>query len=241
MMDGSDTGGHGAKGCLAAPFHYRPLPPIMRTMEIFIDGHPVDLACRDLDGALDAAAKHLSPRGRIVVEVEADGRDLVGEDLEHERAAGAAPACLNLLSADPRDLVEVALEEVRQGLVEAQRLQVEAAELLQKDNLPAAMENIGEAVDHWQDLQKVVVQAGSLLANDIGMIRVGEVSVEETVVALAERLKDLRMLLGAGDTVAVADELMYVWPDLCERWDQTLAAIIEVVQEDPSPVEGKSP
>lgn len=202
-------------------------------MEIFIDSEPVALTCDDLEAALEAANEHLAPTGRIIVEVEADGHTLTGEDLEKQRSTGGAPTRLNLQSADPRDLVIEALEQVREGLSEAQRHQVEAAESLQRDDAAQAMDKIRVAVDRWQDLQRVVVQTGSLVRRDIGAIRVADGSVEDAVVALADRLRDLSALLTTGDTVALADELMYVWPGICEQWERTLEAIITEVNGTP--------
>ena len=216
----------------ASPFsllHARSPPSIMPTMEISIDGSTVDLDVRDLDGALEAANRHLSTTGRIVVEVEADGRVLMGDDLEAARTSGVLPAELVLQSADPRDLASEALEHVRVGLQEASRLQVEAAESLQRDDLPTAMERIRTVVDHWQNVQQVVMQVGSLIDGDIGTIRVGATSVEDAVTGLAERLRALRTLLGDRDTVGLADELMYIWPEVCTQWDAMLRAIIDVV------------
>jgi len=202
-------------------------------MEIFIDGEPVALTCDDLEAALEAANGHLSPTGRIIVEVEADGRTLTGEELEKQRSTGGVPNRLNLQSADPRELVIEALEQVREGLVEAQRHQIEAAKSLQRDDAVQAMDKIRVAVDRWQDLQRVVVQTGSLVRKDIGAIRVANGSVEDAVVALADRLKDLSSLLATGDTVGLADELMYVWPGICEQWERTLEAIITEVNGTP--------
>ena len=205
----------------------------MSAMEISLDGQTIDLQGCDLNAVLDAANAHLTPSGRIVVEVEADGRDLTGQALDEARTAGLVPVRLALHSADPRDLVVEALAGVRHGLTEAQRLQTEAADALQRDDGATAMANIKAAVDRWQDLQRVVVQTGGIVHQDIGAIRVGEGSVEEAVIALADRLRELSVLLAAGDTVAVADELLYVWPDLCTRWEQTLEAIMEVVHGEP--------
>lgn len=200
-------------------------------MAIYLDGRAVRLAGDDLRALLEDAQKTAGREGRVIVEVELDGRLLIGDELEKAADASIASSEVRLTSAEPRELASSTLEQVREGLAEAKRAATEAAELLQSDKRGEAMKRIARAVELWQQAQHAIDATTGLVG-----IKLEDRAFDGKPVAafgegLAKQLASLKDLLTANDTLALADSLAYEWPETIDRWDRFVAEVIVWVRE----------
>ncbi len=220
-------------------------------MPVYLDDAEVDApaAGGDLGSLLDATRDRLasaggpgggggsggasgggSGGGRVVVEVHVDGEALSDAEIAARRGEPLGDAEVRLVTADLNALVVDTLDQVRVRLEEAETLQADAADLLQRDDTPPAFAKIGESVAAWLQVQQAVLQASALMRIDLDTVTVdGEPAHALTTEAL-ERLQGVKAALQAGDTIALADTLAYEWPDLTARWDRFLAVLIERVE-----------
>lgn len=201
-------------------------------MQITLDGQPVTLEGASLGDVLAAAQAHCEAQGRIVVEVQFNGRALVGTELEQAQAAQLTDASVALLSAKPGELAAEALRGAAQLLDEARSAQGAAALHLQQDDVAEAMTHIGRAIEIWQQTQTAVLQVCQLLNLDLEQLPLADSTAMTQINRLLDQLKELRQLLQAADTVALADALAYEWPDTVDRWQSLLGALIQQVQSD---------
>lgn len=199
---------------------------MMRSMPIYIDDEFIAMDARDLGGALDAAAERLAASGRVVVEVELDGAVLPGDQIDARRGEAIEQRELRMVSADPRVLSIETLEQVRARLGEAKRLQDDAADLLQRDDAPAALKKVGEAIEVWLQTQQAVLHSAAITGLDLDAITVDGEPLSGFTGQLLGRLKELKALIEAGDTVGLADTLAYEWPEEVARWESLIAALI---------------
>lgn len=179
---------------------------------------------------LASASETLASAGRVVVEVRVDGQAITGPALEDDQPT-QADSDIRVYSAKPSDLVVGILEDVRTQLAESSTMQTQAAEHLQQDNPAKAMELVKESINAWLQAQQAVGQSAQLLQLDLQAISVGEDNVIERMNELIASLNDLKDIVVANDFVALADALQYEWPEITERWDAAIGAIIKHVED----------
>lgn len=196
---------------------------------IHIDDQLSELSTQSLRDLLAAAGEALAPAGRVVVEVKIDGNTVTGEALDSDQPTDQA-SDIRVYSAKPGDLVTGILEEVRTQLAASQEMQQQAADHLQRDEPAKAMDLVKSSINGWLQAQQAVGQSAQLLQLDLQAIRVGEQSVMERMTELIANLTELKDIVVAGDFVALADALQYEWPEITERWDQALDAIVKHVE-----------
>lgn len=179
---------------------------------------------------LAAARDVLAPKGRVVVEVRVDGEPITGLSLDDDKPT-ATGSDIRVYSARPGDLVVGILEEVRTGLAQSQQMQQQAAELLQQDDPARAMDLVKQSIDGWLQAQQAVGQSAQLLQLDLSAIRVDDQSVLERMNELITNLVALKDVVVANDFVTLADALQYEWPQITERWDAALGAIVKHIED----------
>lgn len=201
-------------------------------MPVLIDDQNVPLTGQNLRELLASAQEHLAGSGRVVVEVKLDGQPITGDDLDSESPT-PAQAEVRVYTAEPGELAVGVLEQVREQLHAASKMQEEAADLLQQDEAGKALELVRKSVDGWLQSQQAVAQTAELLQVDLSKVEVdGE---DDTVVQrmhqLIQRLVELKDLIQANDFVSLADALAYEWPQITENWDAAIGAIIKEIEK----------
>jgi hypothetical protein len=192
-------------------------------MRVLMDDMPCDLDSATIARAIAAAAAHAAQRGRVVVDVFIDGRRWDGESEAGSDAEPAAAHEIRFVSCEPGVLVAQALIDSDSALAEADELQRQAAHLIQSDDLPAALESLGEAVGLWTDVQQAIIDGAALLGLTLDDIQVRGEGIAAIIVRLNERLHTIRRALKARDPVTLADALLYDMPDVVDEWRGVLA------------------
>ncbi|MEM6505357.1 MAG: hypothetical protein AAF711_07805 [Planctomycetota bacterium] len=198
-------------------------------MPIHIDDQPSTLTAGSMRELLAAVSESLAPTGRVVVEVKVDGESVTGPALDDDQPT-AEGSDIRVYSAKPSELVVGILEDVRSQLAASQQQQQQAAELLQQDDPAKAMDLVKQSIDGWLQAQQAVGQSAQLLQLDLQAIRVEDQPVIERMNELITALTELKDIVVANDFVALADALQYEWPDITDRWDTALGAIIQYVE-----------
>lgn len=207
---------------------------MMKSMVVYIDEELIDIQSCGLGLVLQEAKKHLAASGRVVIEVEVDGRQLEYDALAELERSSIDESEVRLTSADPRDVAVAALCEVRKHLASTKQDHHLAAEMLQQDNQAEAVGKIASLVTVWQRTHRAVIESSALMGVDVGMLTVGEQTAEDVVGTLAEHLKTLRDLLQARDTVGLSDVLLYEWPEVIARWDLLVGALMDQIEGVPN-------
>lgn len=178
---------------------------------------------------LAAVSDELATSGRVVIEVKVDGTPVTGSALDDDRPT-AASSDIRVYSARPSDLVVGILEDVRNQLDASQQMQQQAAEHLQQDQPAKAMDLVKQSINGWLQAQQAVGQSAQLLQLDLQAIRVDDQSVIERMAELIASLTELKDTVVANDFVTLADALQYEWPEITDRWNTAIGAIIKHVE-----------
>jgi hypothetical protein len=200
-------------------------------MAIYLDDEAVDLPGEDLGAVLAAARDRLEPEGRVVVEVAMEGQTLDAQALEQQDQIPVVDGAeVRLYTADPVELSVETLGQVRTALAHAGELQADAADLLQRDDADTALGKVAEAVQVWLQVQQAVLHAALLAEVELDELNVAGEPVSGYTDELIARLTELRDAIQAHDTVALADTLAYEWPDIVDRWDRVIGALIDEIR-----------
>ena len=176
----------------------------------------------------DERERRLSFSGILIV----DGKVLDPDGLDAEQNTPVADSEWRLYTANPRELAVATLQQVAERLNDARQAQAEAAELLQQDRPADAMKHVTVAIEAWQQTQQAVLYSATLVGIDLDGRAVDGQPVDQIVLLLLDQLKELRELLSAGDTVAMADALAYEWPQTIDRWQVLIGKLIDWVTEE---------
>ena len=109
-------------------------------------------------------------------------------------------------------------------------MQQQAADLLQQDDPAKAMDLVKESINGWLQAQQAVGQSAQLLQLDLEAIKVGDQSVMGRMSELIASLTELKDIVVANDFVALADALQYEWPEITDRWDAAIGAIVKHIE-----------
>jgi hypothetical protein len=196
-------------------------------MPILIDDEPVELDGLELGQLLVAAQQRVEPLGRMIVEVAIDGQAVFGEDLATREHDAVTASEVRLTTADPHELAGAVLRQVRQKLDEAAEAQAEAAELFQRDQPGDALRRVGEALAIWQQTAQGLLNSAAAIRLDLNATHFDGEPILTLINSLIDQLKQLRELVQAGDTVALADALAYEWPDTTAHWQRLMDQVLE--------------
>jgi hypothetical protein len=117
------------------------------------------------------------------------------------------------------------LADVQQQLLEAEAYKTEAANLLQRNKVSAAMEKLGFYFSTWQVAQECVVKTSQLLRLDLETVRVDSRSIAQILGDFTAQLKQTQQTLIHRDFVSLTDQLLYETADGCDRWIAVFDAI----------------
>lgn len=192
-------------------------------MQILLDQVPCELDAATVAEAVLAAAALARSQGRLIVDVSVDGTRWT-----EELSAPSAPASIvALTSAQPTVLVRETFAQAADALAEADSLQRAAAESLQSDRGLAAMDMLAGAMAIWEGVREAIVNGSAIGGLNLDAQGAG---LDAAVALLHGKLDALRGALHQGDLVAVADVLLYEFPEVVARWRALLGELQQQVQ-----------
>jgi len=204
----------------------------MPHMRVLMDDMPCELDTATIGRALAAAAAHAAGRGRIIVDVFIDGERWAGDSFAGREEASLVAHELRFVSSNPGALVAQALTDSEEALHEADELQRQAAQLIQCDDMAAALESLGQAIGLWTNVQQAIIDGAALLGLTLDSVQVGEEGIAAIIHRLNQRLHSLKRSLQARDPVTLADTLLYDMPEVVDEWQGVLAAMRDRIRQD---------
>jgi hypothetical protein len=195
-------------------------------MPAFLDDRPFASAATTLDGLLDAARQDAEAQGRMIVEVAIGGQSLLGDALDAQRGQALPDADVRLYSADAAQIAVEALHELRGSMDRIDQLHDTAAEQLQRGEQAQGLQTVGQVIELWLGVQQGVGQVAGLAEIDLDRLPVGDTTAKDLFALLLARLHELKALIEANDTVALADALAYEWSEITAPWADLIDALI---------------
>ena len=206
-------------------------------MRAYLDDQPLRPDPASADDALRAGANAAQRRGRIIIDIIADGRSVGPDDLGTPSVSPVDE--LRLVSAEPLALVREALGDARGLLSDLRAVQTRAADAFMLGEFEDGVVQLRDVVGAWQRVRTAAEQAGVLLSTPVESLALdvgdGPRPMRNEIETLAATLSSLRDAITRQDVAALADLLEYDLGALARRWDRLLAAFMET-----GPCQGRS-
>ena len=186
-------------------------------MRVYLDDRLLEGAGSTLGAALETA--RAGAKGRLIVDVLADGRPVPNEHLDNPPAHSPYAGELRLATADPRALAAYALREAGDELKRSESAHTQAGELVQSGKTQEALAALVTALTAWETVQRT---ASACVAIDALMAPASRNGVERATTELTEHLEQIKKSLHAGDWSTLADALLYDSGALIGRWTTLL-------------------
>ena len=200
-------------------------------MKVFLDDTEVAAPDATLGAALDACRREAEGKGRMIVEVWADGERTPDDDLAEPPTFSPYADEIRMVSADPRALVAHTLLEASDVLGEMAERQRRIAADLQVGKTTDALGGLGDVLTVWDGARRAVVEGSAILGGDpLSLLpedkRAGYTEATER---LTSALTELLDLMRAGDLTGVADILEGELADEAPQWQDILSALADSV------------
>jgi hypothetical protein len=206
-------------------------------MQVLLDGNPIDVPQPSLADALAVATADAARRGRLIVEVKADGVVVPDDKLGNPSNEPSTIRELRLLSAEPRALVRHTILEAVGALETAQAEQAKAAELIQSGNPEEALNTLQVAMLTWQAVRDVVARSAAVLGLDLDTIDLPGVeeglNFKTATKDLLGHLSQMRTALDQQDWSALSDIVGYDLDAQAGVWKGLLVALSQHVSNLP--------
>lgn len=190
-------------------------------VRVMLDGECVTEASPTLADALHAASTRAAEKGRLILEVLADGHPLPGESLDQPESHAEPVAELSLTSADPTAFALNILHEAADAIEQARERQAVAADVLEQGDITKAFEHLSISLQLWDMIHQVVERTLGIAPPVSDEHRD---AINEQVIQLRDRLNELRDAVKAQDWAALSDLIRYDMTELGTSWTTMLRA-----------------
>lgn len=203
-------------------------------MKIFVDEQEAAAPAATLGAALETARQVADQRGRVIVEVWADGERIGDDDLADPPTFAPYADEIRMVTASPEALVVSTLLDAADALEQIQTIQTAAARALQTGAVSGAMASFGEALGVWEAVRRSVGEGCALLGRSPADLlgEGGAATLTDASRALAADLTALRDFAKSEDWTSAADILEF---DLAERagaWQDILRRLAGAIRSE---------
>lgn len=204
------------------------------SMRVYLDNEPISVERPTLRSAFGAAIESASGRGRVIIEVLADGNPVAGELLADPPDEPIDGEELRFTSVEPWSMVHEIMHEAAEALDVACEHQRRASERILDGELDDAREHVELAISIWQQVVLALQRSGELLELDVERLEVGEPaqSIGERVRGLAGLLQELSRGAEGGDWSGLSDLLAFDLQEQAGIWKEALFSLARALRDE---------
>lgn len=195
-------------------------------MRAYLDDAELPGPITSLAESIDAARQAAAARGRVVVEVSADGARVPDEVLDRPEAA-PAPASVQFITAEPRSMVRVALLDAAEALERARDDHAAIVAALDGAEIDAARSSLERVLEAWGMCVATVRDGGALLGMDLDAPLDDGVSPSAHVGSLMAVLIEIKRCVGVQDWAGLGDAVGCDLEAQARSWDAMLRALAD--------------
>ena len=190
-------------------------------VKVYLDDESLTTEGETLGAALRAGVARARERGRLVVEINADGASIPEEHLADPPAFEPYAEELRLVSVEPGLLVRSTLLDAAEALEAIRERQRRAGELIQTGETAEAMTELTEVISVWSAVRRALEDGCTLLGLPLSDAIAGA-DGRRLVDDLTGRLTDIRSALQAEDWSSLSDAVAYDLDEQAQRWTTVL-------------------
>lgn len=205
------------------------------SMKAWIDGQPFSATGETCAEVLEAARVHAAATGRVVVSVEVDGEEFVGDAIGSLAFRLAASASVRMTTESPRVLVREALMDAAGLLRQTDGPREEAIKHIRGGRLADALRSIESVARTWEQVRGAAEQSAELLGVEVRELLAGPITNNEAsgnpASALAICLSELKRCVEHADWSGLADVMEYDLAEETVEWFERLVAAAGRLEE----------
>ncbi len=202
-------------------------------MRAYLDDQPLELEETTLTAAVVAGKREADAKGRMIIEVWADGEKAPPSDLANPPGRAPYASEVRFVSVEPRALVAEALAEAAENLEAVRGPQREAAAALARGERGEAMGRVGSCLKAWESARKAIQEGAAVLGVTPAQLAGPGASEERCAAAiddLLSALKEVQRSIQDEDVASLGDVLEYDLDELAETWIELLVEMAEHVR-----------
>ena len=205
-------------------------------MLVLLDGLALAVTPASLATALETVVADAQRRGRIVIEVKADGILLSDDALGDPSTAPSTVQQLQVTSADPRVLIRQTVLDAVEALDQAKVQQARAAEQIQTGETEEALRTLQFAFVTWQACRDVVDRGAAILGVKLDSLTLPgtDATFPEATSSLLLHLAQVKSALTEQDWSALSDIVGFDLDADAATWRALLTAFAEHVRTLPA-------
>ena len=208
-------------------------------MNTFLDGQEIKPHRPTLAAGLSLAVQAAEATGRIIVEAWVDGRPLGEGELENPSDVPGSVLKLELISAEPRELVATTLLDGVAALDELVSIQHDAGVAIQKGQGQESMEAIRRVVETWTGVRAILERGSAILGTDL--TAASPMPFAPLAQSLSQNLATLKDSLQRQDWSVLSDCLAYELVPQAKAWRDALAGMAAAISPAAPSSAGGSP
>lgn len=189
---------------------------------VVLDGHPTDAI-----GTVVAANTYLKERGRVILSVKADGREVAAEELPGLSQVSR----LEITSENVVELVQRSFEELDEVLLELPKVCHSLAAVFQGDAPSEGYEPFEKLAEIWGTVKSQELLIAGVLGCSLEDMRIDGMPVLRMHEELNRYLEEAADAIRTGDCVLLGDLLEYELAPRAEQESQIVAALRRHVQQ----------
>ncbi|MEM1183634.1 MAG: hypothetical protein AAGI53_01395 [Planctomycetota bacterium] len=206
-------------------------------MQAYLDDEP--LTSTTVASAIEAARDAAGARGRIVIEVLADGSPIDGALLDEPPTTDAGIAELRMTSAELGSFVSVTLADAADALRASTEARLHAADAMDQGRFDAAGDSLAKLLGVWAMARDVLDKSGQLIGVDPSTLTLadpegGSISGAACIDGLVRVLGEVKSAVGDEDWSQVSDLLHDELDEQARQWELLLRLLAETARESPS-------
>ena len=200
-------------------------------MHITLDSNPCDCTEATTVGeAIEFACQAAHQQGRIVVQVDVDGRTLDAAELGDPKMNASTAETIALTSLAPRQVLAASLDLGMHAIEAANERFAAAAHALQSGDTAEATAPLQEGIELWQTLDEHVLREAVPTILHTMMEPADAEEFDALVKSLHTELASLHAAISSGDPSALGDALLYEFPETAARWKTFFTKCMDAVK-----------
>ena len=175
-------------------------------MRILLDGTPCELQVGSIRDAVEQVTEQALASGRVIIQVDVDGREMDLDELEGGLDGMNLPGELAFSSLTPDELLLATFELGEQAIASAQTSFEQAATLIQSGEGEKALDELRKGIDLWKTVEETVLREA------VPELEGQEAALEDRIEDLRASLNSIREAMMSRDMTALSDALLYEFP-----------------------------
>jgi len=173
--------------------------------------------------------QHLKTSNRLVTHVTIDGQAPDLGSMKQVRRQALRGHTVFFETTEPKRIVDDVIDEIERQMDLAEQTRELAINHLAANEPHKALQKLSGCFTTWHAAQETIDKVAQLLRVDLNLVRIQDVTLQQSLEHFAVQLKAIRQAVEARDYVSLADILQYEIGRTVSQWRDALVQLKSIV------------